>query len=118
MRESYGSRFVCVCECVCVCFHATSDISLLQDSSAVLQGFLWRFDCMYCVDLHENALFSSFGVICVEPLPSTLPGEFSVERMNISGLFYSVAGFAATCRLAIAILYMYLETEYFSHNLQ
>jgi hypothetical protein len=32
-------------------------------SSAVLQGFLWRLDSMYCVDLPENALFSDFDVI-------------------------------------------------------
>jgi hypothetical protein len=94
MREGYGSRSVC--ECVCVCYSATSYISLLLVSSVVLQGSLWR---MYCVDLPENALFSSFGVICIEPLPSTFPGEFSMERMNISGLFYryKVCSFSNSC---------------------
>jgi hypothetical protein len=54
---------------------------------------------MYCVDLSENALFSSYGVICVQPLPSTLPGELSMERMNISGLFsrYEVCSFSDSC---------------------
>jgi hypothetical protein len=54
---------------------------------------------MYCVDLPENALFSSYGVICVQPLPSTLPGELSMERMNISGLFsrYEVCSFSDSC---------------------
>jgi hypothetical protein len=54
---------------------------------------------MYCVDLPENALFSSYGVICVQPLPSTLPGELSMERMNISGLFsrYKVCSFSNSC---------------------
>jgi hypothetical protein len=54
---------------------------------------------MYCVDLPENALFSSYGVICVQPLPSKLPGELSMETMNISGLFsrYEVCSFSDSC---------------------
>jgi hypothetical protein len=44
---------------------------------------------MYCVDLPENA-------ICVELLLSTLPGEFSIKRMNIIALFsrYEVCSFS------------------------
>jgi hypothetical protein len=53
---------------------------------------------MCCVDLPESTLFSSFGVICVELLPSPLSGEFSMENtcMNISGLFsrYKVCSFS------------------------
>jgi hypothetical protein len=82
MREGYGSVSVCVR--VCVSVTALPATCLLQVSRAVLQGSLWRLDGIYCVDLPENALFSSFGVICVEPLPSMLPGKFSMERMNIS----------------------------------
>jgi hypothetical protein len=41
----------------------------------------------HSVGLPESALFSSFGIICLEPLPSTLPDEFSMENMNISGFF-------------------------------
>jgi hypothetical protein len=54
---------------------------------------------MFCVDLPESALFSSFGVICLQPLPSALSGEFSMERMNISGLFsrYKVCSFSDRC---------------------
>ena len=40
---------------------------------------------MYCVDFAENALFSSFGIICLQPLPSMLSDETSVDRMNDSG---------------------------------
>jgi hypothetical protein len=42
---------------------------------------------MCYVDLPKNTLFSCFGII--QPVPSMLPGEFSMERMNlqISGLY-------------------------------
>jgi hypothetical protein len=68
---------------------------------------------MYCVDLPENTLFSSFGIIYVEPLP---PGKFSMERMNISGLFsrYKVCGFSNSCYNFTDSLEGYLSTTRFT----
>ena len=39
------------------------------------------------VDFVENALFKSYGVICLPPLPSTLPNELSTDRRNSCGFF-------------------------------
>ena len=60
MREGYGSWFVCLS----VCYHASCYIPRLRVQFAVLQGSLWRSQFMICVDFSENALFSSFGIIC------------------------------------------------------
>ena len=35
---------------------------------------------MYCVDFAENALFSSLGVICLQPLPSMLSDETLMDN--------------------------------------
>ena len=42
---------------------------------------------MHRANFTGKALFSSYAVIHVQPLPSTLPDEFSMDMMNISGLF-------------------------------
>ena len=39
------------------------------------------------MDFTENASFKSYGVICLPPLPSTLPEELSMDRRNSSELF-------------------------------
>ena len=51
---------------------------------------------MHRTDFAGNALFSSYAVIHVQPLPSTLPDEFSMDMMNISGLFsrYKLCSFS------------------------
>jgi hypothetical protein len=36
--------------------------------------------------LAKNALLSGFDIICLQQLPSTLHGEFLIDRMNISRL--------------------------------
>ena len=46
-----------------VCYHANCYIPRLRVQSVVLQGSLWHSKGMICVDLSENALFTSFGVI-------------------------------------------------------
>jgi hypothetical protein len=95
VREGYGSRSVCVCVCVSVCLLPRHR---LHTSFGSFEYGVIRF-LMYCVDLPEKALFPSSGVICVQLLPSMLPGEFSMERMNISGLFlrYRVCSFSDSC---------------------
>ena len=67
-------------------------------SSAMLYGSLSRFKLIHCVDFAENALFSSFGVIWSQSLPSTLPDGFSVDKMNSNGLFsrYKMCNFNDT----------------------
>ena len=47
-----------------VCKLANCYIPRLWASRTMLYDSLWRFKRMYCVDLAENALFSSFGGIC------------------------------------------------------
>ena len=42
---------------------------------------------MYYVDFTENALFSSFGVSCLQTLPSAFSKKFLMDRMNSTGLF-------------------------------
>jgi hypothetical protein len=88
MHKGYGSYSMSVCLLLRYRLHPL--FISLEDG---VKGSLWRFNC---VDLPENALFSSYGIIYVELLPSTLPGEFSMERMNISGLFstYKACGFS------------------------
>ena len=51
---------------------------------------------MYWADFTGNALFSIFAVIHFQPLPFTLSDEFSMDMMNISGLFsrYKVCSFS------------------------
>ena len=39
------------------------------------------------VEFAKNASFKSYGVICLPPLPSTLPKELSMDRENSSEFF-------------------------------
>ena len=39
------------------------------------------------MDFAKNASFESYGVICLPPLPSTLPEELSMDKRNNSELF-------------------------------
>ena len=88
MCEGYGSCSVCVCEYVC--YWTTCYIPRLQVSSALLHGSLWCLKGMHRADFARNTLFSSSAVICFQPLPSTLPDEFSMDMMNVSGLFQDI----------------------------
>ena len=84
MCEGYGSHSVCVCVCVCVHYCTSGYITRLEVSSVVLKGFLWHFKRIYCVDFAENALFSSFGVICLQPVNCCLHHALwrVLDRMN------------------------------------
>ncbi len=42
---------------------------------------------MYCVDLAENTLFKSSGVLCRSPLPSSLADELLMNKRDSNGLF-------------------------------
>jgi hypothetical protein len=42
---------------------------------------------MYCVDLAENALFKSSGIICWSPPPSSLPDELSMNKREVMASF-------------------------------
>jgi hypothetical protein len=89
MREGYSSRYVCVC------YHATCYILCLFVSNTTLQGCLPRFDCTHCVNLAENAPFTSSGIICWSPPPSSLPDELSMDKIDSNG-------FLSTRRLCTA----------------
>ena len=64
MHEGYGSRSVCVYICVSVTMLTATYmyIPCLQVQNAVFM-FLGCSKHVYCVDIAENALFSSFDVI-------------------------------------------------------
>ena len=64
-RGNYCSQFVCVCVCLS----------------------LWCFIDLQRVDFAENALFKSYGVICLPRLPPTLPVGLSTDRRNSSAFF-------------------------------
>ena len=93
MCEGYSSRFVCVCVCVCLCVcvsvTALAATYLVCKSKVrcykVPYGVLNLYMCY--VDFAENALFSSFVVICLQQLPSTLSEKFLMGRTNSTGLF-------------------------------
>ena len=87
--EGYGSQFVCLCVCVClsvtvltatnfVCKAKVRYHTVLHD---VLATDLQR------VDFAKNTSFKSYGIICLPPLPSTLPEELSMDRRNSSEFF-------------------------------
>jgi hypothetical protein len=42
---------------------------------------------MFCVDLAENAVFKSFGVICRPPPPSSLSDELLMNKTDSNGFF-------------------------------
>ena len=93
MRQGYGSVCLCVylsvCLSVCqfVCYHASCNMRCLPIKIGVLQGYLWHFAHLQCVDLAKNALFKSYGVICL-PLPrSTVSDQLSMNRSNSDGFF-------------------------------
>ena len=50
-------------------------------------GSIWRFIDLQRVDFAKNASFKSYGVICLPPLPSTLPEEVLMDGRNSSELF-------------------------------
>ena len=64
---------VCLCVCVSVFYNARCYIPHFLVSSRVSSGFSWHFQQLHFVDFAENTLFSSFGVICLQLLPSMLP---------------------------------------------
>ena len=49
---------------LCVCYQANRYIPHLQVQNVVLYGFFQCSKCKYYVYVTENALFSSFDVIC------------------------------------------------------
>ena len=89
MRKGYGSRFVCVSMSVTTVSATYFDYKFQY----CYKGSLCCFNCTHCLDLSENVSFSTFGI---QPL---LPGEFSMDRMNISGLFsrYKVCSSSDGC---------------------
>ena len=52
-------------------------------------GFPCCFQRMHRVDFTENALFKSSGNICWSPLPSSLLGQLSVDKLDSDGFFSS-----------------------------
>jgi hypothetical protein len=74
IRKDYYTRSVYVC--VCVCLSVTKLAAIYLFYTLKTRYHLWYFQNMHCVDFSENALYSSIGIICSWPLPSTFPGGF------------------------------------------
>ena len=51
------------------------------------------------MDLAKNALFKSYGVICLSSPPSTVPDELSMNRSDSDGFFLRVCMFTARKRV-------------------
>ena len=86
MRKGYGSRCVCVCVCVHGVLHVSATYLVYKSQIGCYKAPCVSNVAMHCVDFAENTLFSSFGVICLQLLPSMLSDdETSMDRMNNSG---------------------------------
>ena len=76
---------VVMCVCVCVCVRLSVGLSVCSSVttlSATYVVHMYKMKCrrvlcggLYHVDFAENALFKSYGVIYLPPLPSTLSDE-------------------------------------------
>jgi hypothetical protein len=80
-RKGYSSRSVCLSVCVSVTA-LTANILGLYIENKVPLGFLWQSQCMYCVDIVENALFKSAGDISWPSLPSSPLDELSIDERD------------------------------------
>ena len=91
---------------VCVCYHASCCILFCKPQVRCYKvPYAVSNECIMWI-FSENAFFSSFGVIYLLPLPSTLPEEFSMNRTNNSGLLsrYKVYRFSdSSCRTTTAV---------------
>ena len=78
MRERgiYDSRFVCL------------SVAALAATYLVYKSKVRCYNVPYGVQTYvscgfvENALFSSFGIICLQSLPSMLSEKFSMDRTD------------------------------------
>ena len=92
--EGYGSQFVCLPVCVCVCLSVCLSVTALTATNFVCKAKVRYHRVLHdvlqickLVDFAKNASFKSYGVICLPPLPSTLPEELSMDRRNNSEFF-------------------------------
>ena len=71
------------------------------------------------MDLAENASFSGFGVICLQPLPSILPGEFSEDVMNTQvWVIFNIQSIAPATAAIILLLINYKLQSFLTYNLR
>ena len=84
LTRFYGSCSVCLC----VATLAAIFISLRWGVIELFMAFKRFVPCEFC----WNGQFSSSGVICLQPPPSTLPDKLSMYRVNSSGFFSRQTG--------------------------
>ena len=104
MHKGYGRVMevvLCVCVCVCVCVWVCLLPDYLLHTSftslkCIIEWFLVMFKRYASIRFCWKRFVLQFCLIRFHPLPSTLPDEFSMDMMSISGIFskYNVCSFS------------------------
>ena len=87
------SLLVCLSVCLCICLSVHLSITKLGATCIVCLSKLGHYRVLYgilniCnVGLAKNALFKSYGAICLRSPSSTVPDELSINRSDSDGFF-------------------------------
>ena len=80
----YIHHFVCVCVSVCLSAKLAAT-HLIYVSQLSYQRIVFFMAYINHVALAKNALFSSYGIICLLRPPSSPPDELSMAKVNTNG---------------------------------